>query len=543
MLRKSLLPAMLAASCAAAGSAQAALVVSKDATGNVACASGVCTATAADAVLNVKDLKQLLKQGDLTIASGAAALDIRVAAKFDWTKPHRLTLDAFRSIAVTEAVTSQGTGGVTLVANDGGSGGDHTFTGQGKLAFWDLSSSLVIDGQSYMLTAGLADLASKVASNPSGRYALSANVDASLDGTYAHAPVTTPLSGTFEGLGHIIDKMKINGPTKSKLGLFEEIAAAGGVRDLKLANADVRNDAGGDKHGAGPLGTLAATSAGVIAHVSAAGVLHASGKAPIAGGLVGDNKGTIEDSSAAVSLSGGTNAISGGLVGWNENSIVSSSASGNVSVSLAITHGGAGGLAGENTGSIDASHASGAVKGLGGWNGDVNFTLQDLGGLVGHGGTISRSFATGSVTGGVLSRVGGLSGSVSTIADSYATGTLNFEGDGDIGGLIGSSGGVQIATSYSTAAVSAGGGTDKGGFIGHDSTSPGGLSNDYWDLDTSGISDPSQGAGNLADDPGITGLSDAALKAALPAGFDPAIWGQDAGINNGYPYLLANPPQ
>ena len=29
---------------------------------------------------------------------------------------------------------------------------------------------------------------------------------------------------------------------------------------------------------------------------------------------------------------------------------------------------------------------------------------------------------------------------------------------------------------------------------------------------------------------------------SLPAGFDPAIWGQNASINNGYPYLLANPP-
>ena len=40
-----------------------------------------------------------------------------------------------------------------------------------------------------------------------------------------------------------------------------------------------------------------------------------------------------------------------------------------------------------------------------------------------------------------------------------------------------------------------------------------------------------------------TGLTDAALKSALPAGFDPAIWGQSATINNGYPYLLDNPPE
>jgi len=29
----------------------------------------------------------------------------------------------------------------------------------------------------------------------------------------------------------------------------------------------------------------------------------------------------------------------------------------------------------------------------------------------------------------------------------------------------------------------------------------------------------------------------------LPAGFDPKIWGQNAKINHGYPYLLALPPK
>jgi hypothetical protein len=29
----------------------------------------------------------------------------------------------------------------------------------------------------------------------------------------------------------------------------------------------------------------------------------------------------------------------------------------------------------------------------------------------------------------------------------------------------------------------------------------------------------------------------------LPEGFDPNVWRSDPNINNGYPYLLANPPQ
>jgi hypothetical protein len=32
------------------------------------------------------------------------------------------------------------------------------------------------------------------------------------------------------------------------------------------------------------------------------------------------------------------------------------------------------------------------------------------------------------------------------------------------------------------------------------------------------------------------------LKSGLPEGFDPHIWGSNPNIDNGYPYLPANPP-
>ena len=71
----------------------------------------------------------------------------------------------------------------------------------------------------------------------------------------------------------------------------------------------------------------------------------------------------------------------------------------------------------------------------------------------------------------------------------------------------------------------------------------GGLSGNYWDTTTSGITNLSQGAGSPANDPGITGETTAQLQAALPAGFDPAIWAENPSINGGLPYLIANPPQ
>ena len=71
----------------------------------------------------------------------------------------------------------------------------------------------------------------------------------------------------------------------------------------------------------------------------------------------------------------------------------------------------------------------------------------------------------------------------------------------------------------------------------------GSISSTYWDLDTSGVSDHAEGAGNIPNDPGITGLTDAQLKSGLPHSFDPKIWGSNPNINDGYPYLRANPPK
>jgi hypothetical protein len=33
------------------------------------------------------------------------------------------------------------------------------------------------------------------------------------------------------------------------------------------------------------------------------------------------------------------------------------------------------------------------------------------------------------------------------------------------------------------------------------------------------------------------------IHSGLPSGFDPTIWDENPKINNGFPYLIANPPQ
>jgi hypothetical protein len=216
--------------------------------------------------------------------------------------------------------------------------------------------------------------------------------------------------------------------------------------------------------------------------------------------------GTITNSSASGNVTGGDNVVAGGLVGTSHGIIKFSHASGNVSVgNESRRHEGVGGLAG----------------------------------ISGGGGQVTQSFATGHVSGGSGAYVGGLVGYGGNVDNSYATGSAQCTGSCFAGGLIGGSfRGLGIGLSYSTASV---GGGQIGGFVGD--TRKKALFDTYWDLDTSGVSDPSQGAGNIANAAGVTGLSNTELKSALPAGFDPAIWAQKRKINKSYPYLIANPPQ
>ena len=158
------------------------------------------------------------------------------------------------------------------------------------------------------------------------------------------------------------------------------------------------------------------------------------------------------------------------------------------------------------------------------------------------GGSIAASYFTGTVTvdGGANSAVGGLvgystghdidelsgTGSVSLTADddTLAGGAFGYYGCCLTSGLeidaaVAVSGGLHCACggfvgwadqsleqSLSEGTVNGGSGSYIGGFVGYDNTS-GQMSNDEWCTDTSNIADPSQGAGNVSNDPGIAGVT------------------------------------
>jgi filamentous hemagglutinin family protein len=152
----------------------------------------------------------------------------------------------------------------------------------------------------------------------------------------------------------------------------------------------------------------------------------------------------------------------GGLIGYGYTvNIVHSFARGDVTLLTTdpnVKFTGIGGLVGTNDGgSVTDSYAAGTVNGTIG-----NY----VGGLVGSAGTITDSYATRDVTGHM--QVGGLAGSALNVTNSYATGNVN--GHEYVGGLVGVGGAGSrptpgnIANSWASGSVT--GTLRVGGFAG-----------------------------------------------------------------------------
>ncbi len=178
-----------------------------------------------------------------------------------------------------------------------------------------------------------------------------------------------------------------------------------------------------------------------------------------------------------------------------------------------------GGLIGLNNGGyVVQAHSAAQVTG----------TSQLIGGLIGQArffGSVSDSYATGNVYASGATDVGGLIGQVRAVelSNSYATGAVT--GGVQVGGLVGfldGFNGGKITGSYASGAAS--GDYSVGGLVG---TASGTVVNSYWVTDTTG---------QVTSAGGGIGLTAVQLIAALPTGFDAAIWGN--GDNQTTPYLL-----
>lgn len=487
---------------AASPQADAAVTISSAATQNMNCSGGICAPTAAKAVLNAGDLENMLASGSTTVTttgSGVQAKDINVRAAVSWSSGSALILDAYQSVTIDQAISIQGLAALVLTTNDRGKHGKLSYGNKGHVTFDNLSSNLVINGAGYALANSVKSLASAIAANPYGTFALSKSYDASQDGTYSVSPIYI-FYGVVDGLGNEISHLSVKDTQpEDNVGLIDAVESGGSVRNISLLYARV--------YGVSCYcGILAGYNGGRMYSVSVSGTMNGGGEGST-GAIVGFNAGTIQNSHTSATVNGGDISNVGGLVG-------------------------------ENDGTLEKSFATGSVKLHGTERSD-----SYVGDLVGSNrGTIDQSFATGTLQMLYQSYSGGLVGANSgMIANSYATGnnSIMYMNDLYSGGLIGSNFG-QVTNSYSTGTVA--GATYIGGLIGGDFSTSGSITDTYWDTTTSGITNLSQGAGNIPNDRGITGLTTGQFQSGLPAGFDPKIWAENPNINNGLPYLIDNPP-
>src|SRR5215813_2739617 len=444
------------------------------------------SAISADALVNQLTSNNVVLS---TLLSGTHAGDIFVDAHVSWSTGNSLTLSAFHDILFMSGtqVTNTGAGNLVLRADNTGtgqgtvifdSGGhvDYTHSTGTVSIFYNPSGSQTTKYQNptnyicppcpggggvfvqqssqltaYMLVNTAGDL-DAVRTNQSGTYALGTNI--TLDPNQPFTPIPN-FTGLFDGQGQTIANLTIASTTQN-IGLFGTIASAGEVRNLNLTNVSVNSSVNSQL-----VGTLAGTNAGTVSNVSATGIVQVAGGST-AGGLVGQNLGSISNSFASVDV-GSPNVANlqvGGLVGNNFATILSSVALGNVQAGNASI---AGGLVASNSvsGAITGSQASGNV---------IVGAESVAGGLVGtSAGAITVSTASGAVTStGANSTVGGLAGSsTGTIADATASGTVTSNGaNSTVGGLVGVSTGAIMDSTASGAVTSNGANSTVGGLVG-----------------------------------------------------------------------------
>jgi The GLUG motif len=460
-------------------SATAAVTISADPTSNMMCSSGVCTPTNTDAILNVGDLEALLAAGNVSVTTTGSGLE---ANDIDVIAPFSWATSGALALSAHQSIIFNSSVSVQ------GTGGVSIAVGNhANVPLYFLrGASLSFEDLSDVLSINgtrykLESTITKLARAIAAHPRSAFALAKDYSARHDRIYSASPIAIPFEG------KFTGLGHVITELSLVDEADFSVGVFSTVL-------------------------SKGMISNIGITKLVIA-GRQTI-GGLVGTNEGTISNSYASGSVRGSDpssdTSVVGGLAGYNAGTITNCQA--NVRVADGFV---AGGLVGENAGSVDRSFASGTTLGSG-----------IIGGLVG-------------ANSGASITINGL------IANSYSTSSAKAPKSGattgDVGGLVGYNPGLSpnlsmINTSYSTGTVSAPTRDIIGGFVGEEE----GIStNSYWDTTTSGWT---QAVGE-GGDAGITPLTSEELQSALPAGFDPAIWGQSSSINNGFPYLIDNPPQ
>ncbi|MBH2072518.1 MAG: hypothetical protein I8H90_26770, partial [Burkholderiales bacterium] len=448
------------------------------------------------------DLMIGLSNGSVQIQStdgtGGTAGDVNVNEAISWSA-NKLTLTAQNNININKPMTGTGTASLALEYGQSAlasSNASHiTIKAEVNLPSGNsFSTKQGSDGTTkvYTMITSLGEAGSVTGTDlqgmkglMSGNYALGANIDASATsntaiwgtkGFVAIGTNTTPFTGQFEGLGHVITGLTSSNSTSNvSAALFGTITTSAQIRNVGLLNVNLSSSVPGSGSYGNVAGVVGSNS-GLINNAYVTGTLSTPGYAYI-GGLVGKNSGTIlnSSSSATISVTNATlDTVIGGLVGLGTKASKITGSYNTGAVTATAKHTG-GGLVGINYGAITNSFNTGAVA-----------VGIDAGGLVasnrGSSALINNSFSTGAVSGS--GHVGGLVGwstSSSQINNSYATGTVTGLGLGGLASASVSTGGLvgnnrsSISNSYATGDVT-GATSSVGGVVGANGTSTAGAS-------------------------------------------------------------------
>jgi len=288
--------------------------------------------------------------------------------------------------------------------------------------------------------------------NMSTQYTLMNDIDLNGGSLTPIGTLSEPFTGIFDGNGHTISNFKITKPNDDNVGFFGN--TVGTVKNLTISNATVT--------GKQNVGILAGNASDTITNCAITGSSSVTGYGDNVGGLIGYNQATVSSSFAQIfQVLGGVNSSgtrltngvntshTGGLIGDNRGNVNDSLSSGQIRGILKV-----GGLIGMNSSNLTNSNSSASV----------NVIDSRAGGLVGDNlGTISNSYSTGTITGG--HRAGGLVGDHrgGVVIESYATGIVS--GQDRVGGFIGTlSNNAIVDKSYATGKAT--GNLHAGGFIG-----------------------------------------------------------------------------
>ena len=186
---------------------------------------------------------------------------------------------------LSAGVSDGGPGGVSLVTNDGGSGGALSFFPAGSLGFADPKSDLSVNGRKFKLERTLKKLINDIVAKPNGAFALANSFNAGQQRAYYASPISIPFGGSFFGLGNTLSNFEIEDESDDYVGLFANVTASGILSGVRVENVVVR--AGG---GQSMVGSLVGRNLGSVINSSSGGNVQG---VSTAGGLVGWNTGTV----------------------------------------------------------------------------------------------------------------------------------------------------------------------------------------------------------------------------------------------------------